>query len=217
MTQDVRQWLTEIKSLQQKLAVLQQERDEAYASAANWRNLYETEAKQRRTDAALAQQSIDFLNAEMQQMRELPEAGGEAATVSFIQQEVNEIEGIEALRSALVRALTECDRLSHALKSEQAAHSQTRKALTTTLGDTIDLLAKERATRKQSSKQSSKQNNKQNGHKPLMHIVPAAPTANNANNASANNPVNNNTVNSGASASRKADLKTPSLELPQLE
>ena len=208
MTQDVRQWLTEIKSLQQKLAVLQQERDEAYASAANWRNLYETEAKQRRTDATLAQQSIGSLKAEMQQMRELPEAGDEAETVSFIQQEVNEIEGVDALRSALTRALTECDRLSHALQAEQTAHSQTRKALTTTLGDTIDLLSKERASRKQASRQNHKQANTQNGHKPSMHIVPTA------NSASA---ANASTVNNGASVSRKVDLKTPSLELPQLE
>ena len=55
--QDIKQWLAEIKALQQKLAQANQERDEAYASAANWRSLYETEAKQRRTEAVLARQT----------------------------------------------------------------------------------------------------------------------------------------------------------------
>lgn len=35
MSQDVRQWLLEIKALQQKLAEVNQERDQAYTSAAN--------------------------------------------------------------------------------------------------------------------------------------------------------------------------------------
>ncbi len=69
MTQDVRQWLGEIKHLQQKLAEAHKERDEAFASAANWRHLYETEAKQRRTEAALMQQSIDALKAELETRR----------------------------------------------------------------------------------------------------------------------------------------------------
>lgn len=184
MSQDVRQWLTEIKSLQQKLAAIQQERDEAYASAANWRNLYETEAKQRRIDITLAQQSIDSLKVEVQQMRELPSANEDADTLAFIQQEVNQMQGSEELRLALVRALVECDRISHSLKAEQVAHGQTRKALTTALSDTVDLLAKERATRKQAAK------------KPPVSPVPAA---------------------SNGSSKVRTELKTPSLELPQLD
>ena len=75
MTQDVRQWLAEIKTLQQKLTETQKERDEAYASAANWRNLYETEAKQRRTESRLAQQAIGSLKEELQSLQALPDGG----------------------------------------------------------------------------------------------------------------------------------------------
>lgn len=190
MSQDVRQWLTEIKLLQQQLAAIQQERDEAYASAANWRNLYETEARQRRTDIALAQQSIDSLKVEVQQIRELPSAGEDADTLVFIQQEVNQMQGGEELRSALVRALVECDRISRSLKAEQTAHGQTRKALTTALGDTVDLLAKERADKERATR-------KQTAKKPPLSPVAVA--------------------SNGSSGASKAEIKTPSLELPQLD
>lgn len=192
MSQDIRQWLTEIKALQQKLAAIQQERDEAYASAANWRNLYETEAKQRRTDTQLAQQSIDALKGEMQQMQALPLVGEPAETLEFIRQEVNQIAGVEELRSALVRALVECDRLARTLKAEQTEHGQTRKALTTALGDTVDLLAKERATRKQS----------QAARKPPVSAAPAT---------------TNGTATLKKAELKPVELKSPLLELPQLE
>jgi hypothetical protein len=43
MTYDVSQWLAEIKALKQQLATASQESEQAHASAANWRQLYETE------------------------------------------------------------------------------------------------------------------------------------------------------------------------------
>lgn len=61
----VQQWLAEIKGLQQKLLEVQQEREQAYASAANWRNLYEIEAKQRRAEAQTSQAAIAALQAEL--------------------------------------------------------------------------------------------------------------------------------------------------------
>ena len=48
------------------------------------------------------------------------------------------------LRSRLIQALQECDRLTQALQTEQADHTQTRKNLTTALGDAIATLSKER-------------------------------------------------------------------------
>lgn len=212
MTQDVRPWLIEIKSLQEKLDALQQERDEAYASAANWRNLYETEAKQRRTDANLAQQKLGALQAEIQQMREFPTTGMDADTVSFIQQEVSQIAGVEELQVALVRALTQCDRLVNTLKAEQAAHSQTRKSLTTALGDTVDLLAKERTTRKQKSRQPI---NQQEPHKqqPVLSVV----STNAVSSASPTAPQITPTAVNAASISTEVEVKTPSLGLPQLD
>jgi len=70
MSNDVRQWLAEIKELKQQLADSIRDRDAANESAANWRRLYNTEAQQRRTEARLAQQQIDALTLEVQQLQQ---------------------------------------------------------------------------------------------------------------------------------------------------
>lgn len=208
MTQDVRQWLAEIKLLQQKLITIQQERDEAYASAANWRSLYETEAKQRRTEATLAQRTIDSLKAEIQRLQEIPLAEDNTEASALIQAEVNQWQNVDDLKVALVKTLMECDRLSRALKSEQTAHAQTRKALTTALGDTVDLLAKERAARPR-----TRQRTDQHSSAPV-NLVSAA--KNGSAKSSAKHGASNG-VSNGGSAAQKLEAKTPSLELPQLD
>lgn len=151
MTQDVRQWLAEIKSLQQKLSEALQERDEAYASAANWRSLYETEAQQRRAETRLSQQEISDLKAELEQLRSSAPGSADLtadeAVLSSVQAEVEQLQTAEQLREQLLQALIERDRLSKALKSEKTKHANTRKSLTIALGDTVDMLAKERAAR----------------------------------------------------------------------
>lgn len=143
MSQDVTQWLAEIQDLKQKLAQAQTEREQAYSSAANWRRLYETEAQQRRTEANLARQTVDALKLEIQQLRGDPVAGSKRAALSAIEAEVEQLQSPSALRQKLIEALSDRDRLIQALKTEQANHAQTRKSLTTALGDAIDLLSKE--------------------------------------------------------------------------
>lgn len=197
MSQDVRQWLAEIKLLQQKLAAAQQERDEAYASAANWRNLYEKEAKQRRTEAAMARQTIESLNAEIHQLRSVPSLPEEPVEVETIRQEVAQIAGIDHLKAALLQARIESDRYAHALKVEQTAHIQTRKALTTALGDTMDSLARERTVRKKAQAAAAKPATATNGSKP------------GSNGSTAASPKKLDLA--------KAETRTPSLELPQFE
>jgi uncharacterized coiled-coil DUF342 family protein len=149
MTNDVRQWLAEIKTLQQKLTETRQERDEAYASASNWRNLYETEAKQRRIEANLAQQTIAALKAELQQLQTPAATSDVDQSRSTIQFDVAKLQTLEELKERLMTALMECDRLTQALKAEQIRHEQTRRGLTTALGDTMDILNRERASRPQ--------------------------------------------------------------------
>ena len=62
MNQDfTQQWLTEIQELREQMAALQSDRDTAWESAQKWRQLYNTEAEQRRTDAQLSQQAIASL------------------------------------------------------------------------------------------------------------------------------------------------------------
>lgn len=198
MSQDVRQWLAEIKVLQQKLEALQQERDQAYASAANWRSLYETEAKQRRTEANLSRQTIESLQQELQELRSLPALSAQPTdAVGAIQAEVEQIKEICALQTALIQARLESQRYGQALQAEQAAHNQTRKALTTALGDTMDSLARERTARKQAQ-----------AAKPKPVNGTTSGTANGTN-------------GTNGTAAKKPDLrleaKTPSLELPQFE
>ena len=144
MSQEVTQWIAEIKSLQQKLAEAHRERDEAYVSAASWRNLYETEAKQRRLETHLSRQAIDTLKDELQMLQE---PLGTLSDRAAIQSEVAALSNLEDLRVRLVEALQESDCLMQALRAEQSAHTETRESLTTALGDAIDQLNQERSVR----------------------------------------------------------------------
>jgi chromosome segregation ATPase len=145
MSHEVKQWLAEIKALQQKVAEVVQERDEAYASASNWRNLYETEAKQRRMEAHLSRQTIESLKAELQELKsaESDRLDPERQTVR-IQAEVSQMSSVQELQLRLMQTLQDCDRLTQALQAEQMAHAETRKSLTSALGDAIDQLHQER-------------------------------------------------------------------------
>lgn len=149
MSEDIRQWLAEIKGLQQKLGEVQQERDQAYHSAANWRNLYETEAKQRRNDTEAANETIAALKAELAaQQPPSPDAPEHA---ELLRQQVEQWQTVEELKMQLMQAWLERDQLRQALEAEQQAHAQTRQDLTTALGDTMDLLAKARAAQRQAA------------------------------------------------------------------
>lgn len=139
MTQDVTQWLAEIRILKQQMAEAQQERDRAYDSATNWQRLYETEAQQRRTEAALAQQRIVELKHELQSLTGRASSVTDEAAVAAIRADVQQLQPTE-LQERLIAALAERDRLAEALKTEQANHARTRKELTTALGDAIDQL-----------------------------------------------------------------------------
>lgn len=140
---DVTQWLAEIKSLQQQLAEAHREREEAYTSAANWRKLYEAEAQQRRVEANLSRQTLDQLKTEVQKLKGLPQPSGQdETTLPEIQQAVEQLATSADLKAKLVEVILERDRLIQALKTEQTEHAQTRKSLTTALGDAVDMLSK---------------------------------------------------------------------------
>ena len=143
MVNEVSQWLAEIQTLQQKLRELGQERDQAYASAANWRRLYESESEQRRSDSESSQRRLRTLAHELEMFKQGSHAGETSRDLEQTLAQVEQVESLEDLRSQLIDALTLNDRLSNALKAEQSAHEETRQNLTTALGDTIDLLAKE--------------------------------------------------------------------------
>lgn len=146
MSQNVTQWLDEIKALKQQLAEASREREEAYASAMNWQQRYETEAQQRRVESIQAKQAIEALQQEIRQLKgsEFPQPGKDTDLAS-IQATVEGLQTEVELKSYLIQALVECDRLKKSLETEQANHIQTRKSLTTALGDAIDALAKGKA------------------------------------------------------------------------
>jgi len=145
MSYEVTNWLTEIKALKEQLAELQSDRNAAWESAEKWRQLYSTEAQQRRTETKLSQQAIASLKAEIDQLRGLPEVPiHEDGSTSDVQQEIAQLQSVDELKAKLVTVLSERERLLQALKSEQTNHSQTRKSLTTALGDAIDRLTRER-------------------------------------------------------------------------
>ncbi|MEM9162800.1 MAG: hypothetical protein AAGC54_06995 [Cyanobacteria bacterium P01_F01_bin.4] len=143
MAHDMTQWLAEIRTLQRQLVDLRQDRDQAYASAANWRRLYESEAQQRRQEVEQSQLKLQGLIQELETFKGAPAADA-TSDGAEVTEKVEAIASIEEARSQLLAALKLCNQLSNALRQEKASHEQTRQSLTTALGDTIDLLAKER-------------------------------------------------------------------------
>ena len=154
MNQDLTQeWLTEIQTIKEQMARLQSDRDAAWESAQKWRQLYNTEAEQRRTDAQLSQQAIASLKAELHKLKGFEMETLAAGTpVTAIQQEIEQLKSVEELQAKLISVIKERDRLLQALKTEQDNHAQTRNSLTTALGDAIDSLTQERARGEKESK-----------------------------------------------------------------
>lgn len=161
MAQDVTQWLTEIRTLQRQLSGARQDCEAAYASAANWRQLYETEAQQRRLEAEHAQERIQQLSAQIQALQAAalpaesgPSGGGDPAAEDHTPDRLGSAlraglpQGSEVptempqLQAQYKTLLERCQTLHQALNAEKLAHSRTRQSLTTALGDTIDMLAK---------------------------------------------------------------------------
>ncbi len=161
MNSDTLQWLTEIQALQHQVMALQRERDAMAATAQRWQKLYETEAQQRRSDAAAAQSTIAQLQADLAAQSPIKgtwEMGSEASEailalpwLAELQARCDRAQTLADAQTELKGLLLTCAKLqqqvaqlSHDLATEQAAHQQTRKTLTLALGDTIDLLTQER-------------------------------------------------------------------------
>ncbi len=139
------QWLTEIKALKQQVAELISERDAGWKSAEKWQKLYSTEAEQRRTDAQISAGAIASLKAEIQKLLLIEEVRLDDTTAATaLHQEISSLNSADELKAKLIAVMKERDRLLSLLKSEQDSHAQTRKSLTTALGDAIDSLTRER-------------------------------------------------------------------------
>lgn len=140
------QWLAEIQSLKQQLVQLQSERDEAWESSQKWRQLYNTEAEQRRNDAQMSKQAIASIKLELRKLQGIGDGIlPETIATTIIQQEITQLTSVEELQAKLITVTKERDRLLQALKTEQDDHAQTRKSLTTALGDAIDSMARQKS------------------------------------------------------------------------
>jgi septal ring factor EnvC (AmiA/AmiB activator) len=131
MSQDLTQWIAEVRTLQRQLADTQKERDQAYNSAANWRRLYETEARQRREEAAEFQTQIDALQQRLD---------ADPSVVLEKDLDLSTVNSLQGLQQRLDGLVQQCQDLTQKLQAEQAAHAQTRQTLTAALGDTFDAL-----------------------------------------------------------------------------
>lgn len=144
MTQDLtQQWLAEIQIIKQKLVELQQEKNKAQKSVEKWRDLYNKESEQRRSDDLLSQKIITSLKLQIQKMQAINEGlVNQTGNDQSIQLEIAHLNSVEELQDKLIITLQERDKLLQALNLERKKHTQTRYNLTTTLGDAIDGLIK---------------------------------------------------------------------------
>ena len=126
---DLTQWIVEVRTLQRQLADTQKDRDQAYNSAANWRRLYETEARQRREESTEFQTQIETLRQSLL-----------ASPVADLGQDLAAADSLQGLQQRLEGLVQRCQELTQLLEAEKQAHSQTRQTLTAALGDTFDAL-----------------------------------------------------------------------------
>ncbi|NEO26625.1 MAG: hypothetical protein F6K03_06940 [Kamptonema sp. SIO4C4] len=142
MTEELMQWLAEIRTLRQQLTQAERDRDAAQESATHWRKLYNIEARQRRTEAQLAADDLQQVTQQLHQLQgtltsdNLDQNGVEAA----IEAELVPLNTPEDYKQKLIAVIQERDRALEALKQEQENHVETRRNLTAVIGDTIDQL-----------------------------------------------------------------------------
>lgn len=134
MSQEVVGWLREVKDLQQQVKTARTAAQSAHESADNWRKRYEIEAEQRRAETLTLQQTIAQLQADVDRLKH-------PAQVSEIQAEIAQLQTVPELQAKLAQVWRDRDQLAQDLKAEQLSHAQTRKNLTTALGDTVDMLS----------------------------------------------------------------------------
>ncbi|NMF83915.1 hypothetical protein [Nodosilinea sp. P-1105] len=139
ITPELTQWITEVRTLQQKLAEARQERDQAYNSTANWRRLYEIEARQRREEAAELRSQLHVLQQQVQH-----QANTHPSPQTLLDS-ITAADSLDTVQGQLEALVSRCHQLSEQLQAERAAHAQTRQSLTAALGDTFDTLKPETA------------------------------------------------------------------------
>jgi hypothetical protein len=114
---------------------LMRERDRALEDATRWRQRYETEAQQRRTETEWADKTIRNLRAEVQQLSQQGQTAVRPAVASLPPRALgNDPQSITAELTRLAQAR---DELAIALAQEQQQHAKTRENLISALGEAL--------------------------------------------------------------------------------
>lgn len=140
MSQEVVQWLNEIKTLQQQVADLQGELAEANDSSDRWRARYDAEAQQHRIALTQSQSQLQAAQAQLAQAQN--PVNPETLTIDSAMSARLDRLTPEGLKQKLIEIWAERDQMEAALKGERSAHEQTRKDLTTALADAMEVLSK---------------------------------------------------------------------------
>jgi predicted nucleic acid-binding Zn-ribbon protein len=139
MSQEVVQWLNEIKALQQEVSDLKQALTEADRRLQEWQNRYEVEARQRRQDGEQQERAIAVLTQEIDQLKAAPQLALAQADAAVTQQ-IDALANFTDLKAKLAEVWASRDRALESLQQEQAAHQRTRQDLTMALADAMDTL-----------------------------------------------------------------------------
>jgi hypothetical protein len=117
------------------METLRKERDRALEDAAKWRQRYETEAQQRRTETELADKTISNLRAEVQQLCQMGQPVVRPTVPTFPSVSTgNDKQNVAAELARLAQAR---DELALALAQEQRQHTKTRENLISALGEAL--------------------------------------------------------------------------------
>ncbi len=113
MSQDVTQWVAEVRSLQRQVSELQGSRDQAYASADNLRQMYEAEAQQRRRDNASYSQKIEQLQLALADSQSPSAAYSNQLTAAIdeVQTSPASRDSVTPLQAQLMSAIKQCEEL----------------------------------------------------------------------------------------------------------
>jgi hypothetical protein len=117
------------------IETLRKDRDRALEDAARWRQRYETEAQQRRTETEMADKTIRNLRAEVQQLSQMGQATVRPVVPSLPAATLGNDK--QNLAAELVRLAQARDELALALAQEQQHHAKTRENLISALGEAL--------------------------------------------------------------------------------
>jgi hypothetical protein len=117
------------------IETLKKERDRALEDAARWRQRYETEAQQRRTEIEAADKTIHNLRAEVQQLSQMGQVTVRSVVPSLPSTPLGNDK--QNLAAELARLAQARDELALALAQEQQHHAKTRENLISALGEAL--------------------------------------------------------------------------------